>query len=117
MHPQIPRAEARGHPACRSTQAKTTGEADHAGLPRAMFGSLYVLSPVSGVFCHRCLQDTSRKIDATVAAPGPHDFAVRCRRYVQRANPPDAAASIASHAQRIVTIMMRPSDGLGVKAM
>ena len=37
----------------------------------------FVLSPVSGVFCHRCLRDTSRKIDATVAAPGPHDFAVR----------------------------------------
>ena len=38
------------------------------------------------------------RIDATVAAPGPHDFAVRCGRYVQRANPPDATASIATRA-------------------
>jgi hypothetical protein len=38
------------------------------------------------------------RIDATVAAPGPHDFAARCERYVRRANPPDAAASIATRA-------------------
>ena len=43
-----------------------------------------MLSPVSGVFCHRCLRDTSRKIDATVAAPGPHDFAVRSFAVVAR---------------------------------
>ena len=38
------------------------------------------------------------RMDATVAAPGPHDFAVRCGRFVRRASPPDATASIATRA-------------------
>src|SRR5205085_7202807 len=58
---------------------------DIPAFPTQWLYGLYVLSPVSGVFCHRCLRDTSRKIDATVAAPGPHDFAVRCGRFVRRA--------------------------------
>src|SRR5204862_4412982 len=37
-------------------------------------------------------------IDATVAAPGPHDFAVRRGRFVWQQKPPDAAASIATRA-------------------
>jgi hypothetical protein len=50
-------------------------------FPAQWLYGLYVLSPVSGVCCHRCLRDTSRKIDATVAAPGLHDFAVRLRTF------------------------------------
>src|SRR5689334_23718908 len=43
-----------------------------------MVYGLYVLSPVSGVDCHRCRTcHRAGRIDATVAAPGPHDFAVR----------------------------------------
>ena len=38
------------------------------------------------------------RIDATVAAPGPHDFAVRRERFVRRIRAPDAAASIATRA-------------------
>ena len=71
---------------------------DIPAFPTQWLYGLYVLFPVSGVCCHRCLRDSSRKIDATVAAPEPHDFAVRCRRYVRRANPPDATASIATRA-------------------
>src|SRR3954470_8457453 len=71
---------------------------DIPAFPTQWVDGLYVLSPVSGVSCHRCLRDTSRKTDATVAAPGPHDFAVRCERFVRQANPPDAAASIATQA-------------------
>ena len=56
----------------------------HRLSPRNGFTVCFVLSPVSGVDCHRCLRDTSRKIDATVAAPGPHDFAVRCLRFARR---------------------------------
>ena len=37
----------------------------------------FVLSPVTGLFCHRRLVDTSTKLDASVGASGPHDFAVR----------------------------------------
>src|SRR3954465_12799732 len=71
-----------------TTHTGLTGTAETSRLsPRNGFTTYFVLSPVSGVFCHRCLRDTSRKIDATVAAPGPHDFAVRCERFVRQANP------------------------------
>src|ERR1700752_2762855 len=85
---------------------------DIPAFPAQWLYGLYVLSPVSGLFCHRRQRDTSRQLDATVAAPGPHDFAVRYGVFVRRKNTPDAAASIASRAQRIVTIAKRPSDGL-----
>jgi hypothetical protein len=37
----------------------------------------FALSPVTGLFCHCHLADTSAKLDASVGASGPHDFAVR----------------------------------------
>jgi hypothetical protein len=37
----------------------------------------FVLSPVTGLSCHRRLQVTTCKLDTSVGAPGPHDFAVR----------------------------------------
>ena len=37
----------------------------------------FVLSPVIGLFCHRHLADTSARLNASVEASGPHDFAVR----------------------------------------
>src|SRR3981189_1742377 len=58
-------------------------------LLRAVLGERRLCSPLPPE--HR-----PERIDATVAAPGPHDFAVRCKRFARRANPPDAAASIAS---------------------
>src|SRR5436190_21315293 len=58
-------------------------------LIRALPGERRFLSPLPR-------QHRPARIDATVAAPGPHDFAVRRGILVQRANPPDAAASIAS---------------------
>jgi hypothetical protein len=39
----------------------------------------YVLSPVTGLSCHRRLVDTSTKLDTSVGVSGPHDFAVRFR--------------------------------------
>ena len=39
----------------------------------------FVLSPVTGLSCHRRLADTSAKLDTSVGVPGPHDFAVRER--------------------------------------
>ena len=48
------------------------------GIPRAMVLTVsFALSPVIGLFCHRHLADTSAKLDASVEASGPHDFAVR----------------------------------------
>src|SRR5437870_2146721 len=48
------------------------------GLLRALPGERRFLSPLP-------CQHGPAWIDATVAAPGPHDFAVRCGRFVRRA--------------------------------
>jgi hypothetical protein len=45
--------------------------------PRNGFTVSFVLSPVTGLFCHRRFADRSTKLDASVGASRPHDFAVR----------------------------------------
>ena len=65
---------------CRKhTSIVTTGSPESSGIPCAMVLTAYfVLSPVTGLFCHRRLAECfSRKLDASVGASGPHDFAVR----------------------------------------
>src|SRR5258708_14147723 len=48
------------------------------GIPRAMVLTVsFVLSPVTGLFCHRHQRSCLRQLDASVGASGPHDFAVR----------------------------------------
>ena len=37
----------------------------------------FVLSPVTGLFCHRRLRKCFRQLDTSVGVSGPHDFAVR----------------------------------------
>jgi hypothetical protein len=37
----------------------------------------FVISPAIGLSCHRRMQVTTCKLDASVEASGPHDFAVR----------------------------------------
>jgi len=65
----------------------------HPAFPAQWFTAYSVLSPVTGLSCHRHRRDTSRQLDASVGAPGPHGFAVReaCVRLSQ------ALASTASH--------------------
>jgi hypothetical protein len=72
----------------------------------------FALSPVTRLSCHRRLADTSAKLDASVGASGPHDFAVRKISAFVNAPP---------HVHRIpyptsVTIAIRPSheDGTAV---
>src|ERR1700731_4327116 len=56
----------------------TTVTPESPGIPRAMVLTVsFVLSPVTGLSCHRRLADTPAKLDASVGASGPHDFAVR----------------------------------------
>ncbi len=67
------------------------------GIPaRNGFTAYVVLSPVTGLFCHRRLRIRglsapgradlpSRELDASVGASGPHDFAVRSNISRQRA--------------------------------
>jgi hypothetical protein len=63
-----------------------------------------VLSPVTGLFCHRRLQATAYKLDASVGASGPHGFAVRISTLRLR------APIRPSHpAPTLVTIAKRPS--------
>jgi hypothetical protein len=76
--------------------------------PRNGFTAYFVLSPVTGLFCHRRLRKCFRKLDASVGASGPHDFAVRFSAARQRVAKP----SIASHPAS-VTIAIRPSIGVG----
>jgi len=68
--------------------------------PRNGFTAYIVLSPVERACCHRHRRDTARRLDASIAASGPHDFTVRPGDFARRINPPDAKTSIASPAQR-----------------
>jgi hypothetical protein len=56
----------------------------------------FVLSPVTGLSCHRRRADRSAKLDASVGASGPHDFAVRVRhiRLVRRPRPSHPAPNV-----------------------
>ena len=70
----------------------TTSTPESPGIPARNGFTAYVgLSPVTGLFCHRRLADivlslpgwadrNSAKLDASVGASGPHDFAVREKR-------------------------------------
>src|SRR5258705_6688847 len=66
----------------------------------------FVLSPVTGLFCHRRRRICIRHLDASVGASGPHDFAVRKPAPSSLAPPASTASRPAS-----VTIATRPSVG------
>jgi hypothetical protein len=98
---------AQGKPGARCTRSRvcsveSTRVSHHRftgtpGLPCAMVLTVsFVLSPVTGLCCHRRLAENSAKLDASVGASGPHDFAVR----VSDARHAPLAASIASRTQR-----------------
>jgi hypothetical protein len=82
------------------------GHTGSPGIPCAMVLTVsFVLSPVTGLVCHRRLRFT-RKLDASVGASGPHDFAVRVSTVRQAVLPASTASRPAS-----VTIASRPSEG------
>src|SRR5215472_7100347 len=108
------RPGARMHPwsACRKKHAaEPQVQADQPAFPAQWFYGLYVISPVTGLSCHRHRRDAKhhRQLDASVGAPGPYDFAVR----KDIARPREDHASILC-VHRIplptfVTIAKRPS--------
>ena len=111
------RRECRVHAAPAVSCAKNCafGAHEHTGSaetlrhpPRNGFTAYFVLSPVERACCHRHPREAlaSARLGASIAAPGPHDFAVRSRT-IRLWN----AASIASRAQRVVTMAIRPSGG------
>src|SRR4030088_2493723 len=90
LHPQ-PRVRS-----VESTRVFTTVAPEHPAFPHAMvLTASFVLSPVTGLFCHRrqriwfCLNPVGptqlRNLDASVGASGPHDFTVRSNISRQRA--------------------------------
>src|SRR5437868_9787268 len=85
MRPQ-PRMQNKKH-----TSIVTTVTPERPGIPRAMVLTVsFVISPVIGLFCHRRQRVTTRQLDASVEASGPHDFAVRiaCCSSPARQRPP-----------------------------
>src|SRR3954465_1982553 len=57
---------------------------DIPAFPAQWLYGLYVLSPGSGLSCPRCVLALTSPRSARVAAPGPHDFAVRCECLVRQ---------------------------------
>jgi hypothetical protein len=59
----------------------TTSTPESPGIPaRNGFTAYFVLSPATGLSCHRRRRNCFRRLDASVGASGPHDFAVRIKR-------------------------------------
>jgi hypothetical protein len=115
-HQRVPqknggRRECRVHaaPAASRANEKST-RASHHRYAETVRHSLrdgatayFVLSPVTGLFCHRRFADNPAKLDTSVGVSGPHDFAVR-HGFIRRLKPPRP-----SHpAPRFVTIAKRP---------
>ena len=71
------------------------GSRNTPAFPSQWFTAYFVLSQVTGLYCHlpRETRMRLRELNASVGAPGPHDFAVREFRRSSRAS----TASTASH--------------------
>jgi hypothetical protein len=66
----------------------TTVTPDTPGIPRAMVLTVsFVISPVTGLVCHRRQRNEFRRLDTSVGASGPHDFAVRVSAIRQKHQP------------------------------
>jgi hypothetical protein len=63
-------------------------------FPAQWFTAYSVLSPVTGLSCHRRPREISHELDASVGAPGPHGFAVRDNsvRHLLPSRPPHPTA-------------------------
>src|SRR5271169_6461607 len=89
----------------------TTGPTPSTGIPCAMVLTTYiVLSPVTGLFCHRRSRGLLR--ESLTPASGCQDHTIL--PYAGSALVSRAVASTASRTQRSVTIAIRPSreDGM-----
>jgi hypothetical protein len=97
------RRESRMRAAPAVSCAKCTKESahEHTGSAenirpslRNGFTAYNALSPVNGLCCHRRHADRSTRLDASVGASGPHDFAVRVShaRQSQHLRPPHPTA-------------------------
>jgi hypothetical protein len=93
----------------KSTRQNHRYEPDQPAFPAQWFYGLYVISPVTGLSCHRHFAIIVAKLSASVGAPGPHDFAVR--KDIARPRE-DRASMLCVHRiprPTFVTIAKRPS--------
>ena len=67
----------------------------------------FVLSPVTGLFCHRRLRKCFRQLDTSVGVSGPHDFAVRDSRLRQEASPGLEPAEASAKAVQAAPVLRR----------
>src|ERR1700736_2676382 len=102
----------RAAPAVSCAKCANKNAHEHTGSAEAIrpslrngFTAYSALSPVTGLSCHRRLARLHAKLDASVGASGPHDFAVRIGTFRQIAPP----ASTASHPAFVTCA--RPSVG------
>src|SRR5450432_2606677 len=80
---------------------------NHPASPHAMVLTVsFALSLVTGLFCHHRRRSCLHRLDASIGASGPHDFAVRFKRR----SSVSAKASTASRPAS-VTIAIRPLCG------
>src|SRR5262245_24481934 len=80
-----------------------------------MVYGLYVLFPGSGLSCPRCRRDFSCRRSTRVAAPEPHEFTVRCERFVRRAETRLTLQRPSQPAPHFVTTAKRPFGGHGLR--
>jgi hypothetical protein len=86
LHPWVPCNKKHG--------GRTTGSTGITpAFPAQWFTAYFALSPVTGLSCHRRRRSCLHRLDASVGASGPHDFAVRWSRARRSQHP----ASTASH--------------------
>ena len=103
LHPR-----SRVQSAQKETHTSIQVQRRHPAFPAQWFTAYFVLFPVNGCFATVAPRVDPVKLDASTAAPEPHDFAVRD-------GPPSsvmATASTASH-RASVTIASRPSCRVG----
>ena len=100
MHPQ-PRMQDKK--AYERSHHRFTGIIRHS--PRNSVTAYNVISPVIGLCCHRRLRNYFRRLDASVEASEPHDFAVRVRTFRQ------ACYSVHRIPPRVPDDRDRPSMG------
>src|ERR1700748_2170960 len=70
-----------GPRATKKHAAEPQVQPEQPAFPAQWFYGLYVISPVTGLCCHRRFA-SSAKLSASLGAPGPHDFAVRVMLFV-----------------------------------
>ena len=92
----------RPQPRVRNKKAHEHSHHGHTGItrhsPHNGLAAYIALSPATGLSCHRRPQVATCKLDASVGASGPHDFAVRASaaRLATPSRPPHPASTFVT---------------------